>query len=269
MSSPSDRPCVLVADDEDIHRRLLKRVFEAASFDVVLAEDGVAALAAVERQAPSVAIIDLRMPGWDGLETLQRIKAVAPELPAILLTGDGDVPTAVEAIKLGADDFILKPIENERLVSVIECALQRHHNAPPTVWVGPDGTEVDWRVNAVLQYVELGHANSGCCLADIAQQLQVSKSHLSRLVVKETGVTFQAHLQLARMSAAEGLLQETNFTIKEISAKTGYVHVPSFDRSFRRSFGITPGQYRHLRNAPAADPGAAPTLDPPVAQSAL
>jgi AraC-like DNA-binding protein len=103
---------------------------------------------------------------------------------------------------------------------------------------------VDPRVQTVLQYVESRHVNSACRLDDVARNLRVSRSYLSRLVFKETGVTFNRHLQLARMNTAARLLQESELSIKEISSGTGYEHVPSFDRQFRSHFNLTPGDFR-------------------------
>jgi AraC-like DNA-binding protein len=103
---------------------------------------------------------------------------------------------------------------------------------------------VDPRVRTVLQYVESRHVNSACRLDDVAKNLRVSRSYLSRLVFKETGVTFNRHLQLARMNTAARLLQESELSIKEISSGTGYEHVPSFDRQFRSHFNLTPGDFR-------------------------
>jgi two-component system response regulator YesN len=105
---------------------------------------------------------------------------------------------------------------------------------------------VDSRVSAVLNYVRACHLQPDCRLSDIALSLRMSRSHLSRLVLKQTGVTFKGHLQLARMNTAARLLQETNLSIKEIASSTGYEHVPSFDRQFRHYFQVTPGRFRRL-----------------------
>ena len=102
---------------------------------------------------------------------------------------------------------------------------------------------VDPRVRTVLQYVESRHVNSACRLDDVAKNLRVSRSYLSRLVFKETGVTFNRHLQLARMNTAARLLQESELSIKEISSGTGYEHVPSFDRQFRSHFNLHPWRF--------------------------
>jgi AraC-like DNA-binding protein len=78
----------------------------------------------------------------------------------------------------------------------------------------------------------------------IAAQLRVSRSYLSRVVLRETGLSYNKHLQFARMNTAARLLQSTHLSVKEISSSTGYQHVPSFDRQFRNHFKMTPGEFR-------------------------
>jgi AraC-like DNA-binding protein len=103
---------------------------------------------------------------------------------------------------------------------------------------------INARVAAVLEYVEEHHSRSSCRLEEVARTLRVSRSYLSRLVLRETNVTFNRHLQLARMNTAARLLQSSSLSVKEISAATGYEHVPSFDRQFRKHFHMTPGEFR-------------------------
>jgi len=134
-------------------------------------------------------------------------------------------PTALRAAKVEQAPFIITSDADSLLQS----------SAPAVV---------DSRVRTVLQYVESRHVNSACRLDDVAKNLRVSRSYLSRLVFKETGVTFNRHLQLARMNTAARLLQESELSIKEISSGTGYEHVPSFDRQFRSHFNRTPGDFR-------------------------
>jgi AraC-like DNA-binding protein len=100
------------------------------------------------------------------------------------------------------------------------------------------------RVASVLEYVHEHHSRSSCRLEEVARTLRVSRSYLSRLVQRETGLTFNRHLQLARMNTAARLLQASSLSVKEISAATGYEHVPSFDRQFRKHFRMTPGEFR-------------------------
>jgi AraC-like DNA-binding protein len=100
------------------------------------------------------------------------------------------------------------------------------------------------RVTAVLAYIAESHSRSSCRLAEISARLRVSRSYLSRLVLRETGLSYNKHLQFARMNTAARLLQSTHLSVKEISSSTGYEHVPSFDRQFRNHFKMTPGEFR-------------------------
>jgi len=120
-------PTILVADDNALNRRLLCAVFEAEDFKVVLAQDGESALSRIASDSPAVVLLDLRMPGLSGMEVLAKIKALAPELPVILITAHGEISAAVEAMKLGAYDFLTRPMNNEQLVLTVRRALERHH----------------------------------------------------------------------------------------------------------------------------------------------
>jgi AraC-like DNA-binding protein len=108
----------------------------------------------------------------------------------------------------------------------------------------PPQIQLSSRVTAVLAYIAEAHSRSSCRLEEIAAQLRVSRSYLSRVVLRETGLSYNKHLQFARMNTAARLLQSTHLSVKEISSSTGYQHVPSFDRQFRNHFKMTPGEFR-------------------------
>src|SRR5262249_39070559 len=112
-------------DDTPANRRLLAAVFKTEGFEVTLAEDGRQALAAALAAPPHVAVLDVNMPNMDGLETLEKLKAQLPIVPVIMLTAHGDIPTAVEAIRRGAYDFLTRPINNDKLVVTVRRAIER------------------------------------------------------------------------------------------------------------------------------------------------
>jgi signal transduction histidine kinase len=121
----SEGPTLLVADDEEQNRKLLSAIFRAEGYRVVLAENGETALARAVSDQPSLALLDLRMPGMGGMAALARLRAIAPHLAVIILTSHGDLSQAVEAIRLGADDFLIRPINNDKLVLAAQRALER------------------------------------------------------------------------------------------------------------------------------------------------
>ena len=114
---------ILVIDDEAEIRRSVRMILEYEGYDVQEASSGPEGLALIEREAPDLVFMDIRMPGLDGLEALQRIRQINDALPVVIISGHGTVSTAVEATKLGAFDFIEKPLASERVLVTIRNAL--------------------------------------------------------------------------------------------------------------------------------------------------
>jgi len=116
---------ILVVDDEAEIRRSVRMILEYEGYDVQEASSGPEGLALVEREPPDLVFLDIKMPGVDGLETLQKIRQVNEALPVVIISGHGTVSTAVEATKLGAFDFIEKPLASERVLVTIRNALDQ------------------------------------------------------------------------------------------------------------------------------------------------
>jgi two-component system response regulator FixJ len=116
---------VYVIDDDPAMRDSLDFLLGSADFKVTLFDTAADFLDAHAGLGFGCIVSDVRMPGTDGMDLLRRLKANASPLPIIIMTGHGDIPLAVEAIKLGALDFIEKPFEDERLIGIIEAALQQ------------------------------------------------------------------------------------------------------------------------------------------------
>jgi two-component system nitrogen regulation response regulator NtrX len=116
---------ILVADDEAEIRRSVRMILEYEGYDVQEASSGPEALALIEREPPDLVFLDIKMPGLDGLEALQKIRQTNETLPVVIISGHGTVSTAVEATKLGAFDFIEKPLASERILVTIRNALDQ------------------------------------------------------------------------------------------------------------------------------------------------
>jgi len=115
---------VYVIDDDEAMRDSLNFLLDSAGFVATLFETAQQFLDALPTLAFGCVVSDVRMPGIDGLELLKRLKALRSGFPIVVMTGHGDVPLAVEAMKLGAMDFLEKPFEDERLIAMIESALR-------------------------------------------------------------------------------------------------------------------------------------------------
>ncbi|MBI4476910.1 MAG: sigma-54-dependent Fis family transcriptional regulator [Acidobacteria bacterium] len=119
------RARILVIDDEAAIRDSMKMILEYEGYEFLGAPTGQDGVSAVERESPDLVFLDIKMPGMDGLEVLNRVKTGAPDLPVVMISGHGTVGTAVEAIKLGATDFIEKPLSTERILTTIRNELDR------------------------------------------------------------------------------------------------------------------------------------------------
>src|SRR5215217_4412685 len=116
---------ILVIDDEAEIRRSVRMILEYEGYDVIEAASGPEGLTMAERETPDLVFLDVKMPGMDGLEVLQRIKALNEAVPVVIISGHGTVSTAVEATKAGAFDFIEKPLASERVLVTIRNALDQ------------------------------------------------------------------------------------------------------------------------------------------------
>ena len=121
----SSMPKVYVIDDDAAMRDSLNFLLDAANFEVALFETATNFLEVLPRLEFGCVISDIRMPGIDGIELLRRMKLLDSRFPIVIITGHGDVPLAVEAMKLGAVDFLEKPFEDDRLIGIIEAAIRQ------------------------------------------------------------------------------------------------------------------------------------------------
>ena len=116
---------VLVVDDDKPIRRMLERTLSAEGYGVTSAADGGAALAAVERAVPDVLVLDVAMPGLDGLDVCRRLRAKGLAVPILLLTARDAVPQRIAGLDAGADDYLVKPFAAEELLARVRALLRR------------------------------------------------------------------------------------------------------------------------------------------------
>src|SRR3984957_5269800 len=125
---------ILIAEDERTARISLSELLESRGYRVVEAEDGPQALAALMHttanpQRIDAGLLDIRMPGLDGLGILKRARESGVDIPVIVMTAHGDSGTVIEAMRLGAYDYIAKPLDFDQLVSQIARAISRHRSS--------------------------------------------------------------------------------------------------------------------------------------------
>ena len=121
---------VLVVDDDPTVSDVVRRYLERAGIDVTLAADGPAALAAFAADRPDLVVLDLMLPGIDGLEVCRRMRADDPDVPVVMLTALGEEADRVIGLELGADDYVTKPFSPRELVLRVQSVLRRATRPP-------------------------------------------------------------------------------------------------------------------------------------------
>ncbi|WP_163708829.1 sigma-54-dependent transcriptional regulator [Mangrovibacterium lignilyticum] len=116
---------ILVVDDERSIRNTLKDILEYEKYQVDLAEDGISGLELVQKNEYDIVLCDIKMPGMDGIEVLEKIQEAGIDTPVVMISGHGNIDTAVESIKKGAFDFIEKPLDLNRLLITIRNATDK------------------------------------------------------------------------------------------------------------------------------------------------
>jgi two-component system response regulator FixJ len=196
---------VHVVDDDPAMRDSVAFLLASAGFKVRIYEAGTELLDRLAKPARGVVLTDIRMPGIDGLELLRRLRSAGQNLPMVIMTGHGDVPLAVEAMKLGACDFIEKPFDDEALVQALTSALERGGRAEAA---DPTLREFVRRVGTLSERERqvLDHLVAGDTSKDIGRALNISPRTVEIYRAKLMAKTQASNLQeLVRWAVLAGL----------------------------------------------------------------
>jgi DNA-binding NtrC family response regulator len=190
-------PKILLIEDDGSTASALQNVLEAEGYAVVISERGDAGLAEAEREAYDLVITDLKLPGLNGLELVSRLHASRPRLPIVLMTAHGTTETAIEAMKLGACEYLVKPFEVDELLDLVAKVVE--------------GSRL------MSETVEIGEARS-------APHALIGQSRLMRSIYKEIGRIAAAPVPV--------LIRGATGTGKELIARAIYQHGNRADKPF-------------------------------------
>jgi two-component system response regulator FixJ len=200
---------VYVVDDDAGVRRSLERLLDAAGFNTISYETSVAFLASAPSLSSGCVLLDVRMPGMDGLTLQARLAKLGNHLPVVVITGQADVPTAVRAMKAGAIDFVEKPYNDDVLIRAIELALSLPRQSDRT----REAVEAAQRVAAlsprerqVLDALVAGRPNKVIAY-DLGISVRTVEVHRARMMAR-LGVRQHAEAirlgVMARLAPADG-----------------------------------------------------------------
>jgi YesN/AraC family two-component response regulator len=236
QTQPTGEHTILVVDDDDLFLQYCKRVLSDSGMLVDLAGDGLQALEKAQTNSYELILLDVSMPYMDGIECLQRLKKTESAALVIMVTGGGDVSTAVEAMKLGAVDYIQKPFGPDNLRSRIEEALEKKKRE------GGEESEPLSR-DPVVAHIQK-NATQINSRKDVAEALGLSMDQVSSRVQTATGQSFRQLLHTFRLKRAVHLLETTEMDIAGIAEETGFATVQHFSRVFSIVKGVSPRKHR-------------------------
>jgi len=172
------RPSILLVDDDEVFRRRLSRAFSERGYDTRTASNYEEAVAQARHDSPEMAVVDMRMPGQPGLELVKALQEIDASTRVVVLTGYGSIATAVDAIRLGAHHYLVKPADADD----IEAAFARGENPPLdppyTDYEAPSLARAEWEhINRVL-------SDCGGNISEAARRLGIHRRSLQRKLQK-------------------------------------------------------------------------------------
>ena len=200
-------PSILIVDDEQQIRSLLSITFTRAGFEVSTASSGRDAVGCCSTQTFDVVLSDVRMPEISGIDLLRQLRALKIGLPVIVITGHADVPLAVEAMKIGAADFIEKPFDDDVLLAAVRSALnQQDHESQRSA----ERAEINSRLamlstreRQVLEGLVAGHANKVIAF-DLSISPRTVEIYRANVMTKMMAASLS---DLVRMALVAGILE--------------------------------------------------------------
>jgi two-component system response regulator RegA len=174
MAIPAERSLLIVEDDKSFLQRLAKAL-ESRGFSVMTAESVAEGLGKVERSAPAFAIVDMRLADGNGLDVISALKRERPDARAIILTGYGNIATAVNAVKLGAVDYLAKPADADDVVAAL-LNLENSKIEPPENPMSAD--RVRW------EHIQRIYELCGRNVSETARRLNMHRRTLQRILAK-------------------------------------------------------------------------------------
>lgn len=265
-------PAILVVDDEYNTRMGVSYTLQQWGGDkaeIVVAENGLQALNMLREREYDLLITDIRMPLMTGIELLETLREEKNEVAAILLTGFAEFEYAQQGLRLGAVDYLLKPVQQSELIQTAEKGLsmarlakerrerlmkqhagQLEHGALQEI-EGSSGDERDSLslhtsneyVIKAIQYIE-EHISDVLTIKEVAQQVHLNPSYFSVLFKEEAGLTFIDYVTQLRIKKAKELLKGSNLSLDAISEQIGLQTTSYFIRMFKKFESMTPKQYR-------------------------
>lgn len=245
---------VFFVDDEAAMRTGIRNNidWDSSSFSLAgEAPDGEMALSLMQDIMPDILITDVRMPFMDGIELARRTRKTMPWVKIIILSGHDEFEYAQQAISIGVEDYLLKPVTSvmlikalDKIAAKIEEEKERFSliNRNQIISVGLKYNDV---IVKAQEYIQKNYHQQSISLHSVAKEVNISPNHFSAIYSQETGETFINYVTRIRLEHAKILLKTTNMRTSEVGYEVGYNDTHYFSYVFKKNMGITPKEYRN------------------------
>lgn len=247
---------ILITDDERYELELLTELVGqrfGRSVQTRTAENGRQAVEQAALWGADIVLMDIEMPGLNGIEAAKRILEQRPDCRVIFVTAYSLFSYAYEAVKLGAIDYILKPVNTEDLERAIRRAIGQSETQRQLADAAPEAglleeEETNDKMTQLMEkvrvYLQQNYMTYGVSLESISDILNINSSYFSVLFKRYFGVNFVNYLTNLRMSAAKELLMDPMLATADVAGMVGYESPNYFTRAFKKNFGMTPTEFR-------------------------
>jgi YesN/AraC family two-component response regulator len=251
------RESILVVDDDPVIGGLVSDALGTPG-QVTRARTGAEALGIVRGGPVALVLLDYRLPDRNGLDVLADMKRAAPSIPVIMIAARGSERICASAFKLGASDYLAKPIDVAELATAVRAVLGRPRQGRAKTAHDGNGIDApmrmpgarcpDQRIQRAIHAIGRRYGDA-MSLAWLAREVGMSRCGLSHRFTKVTGLPFRAYLLGVRMERAKEYLAAGQVSITEVAQAVGFGDLPRFDKLFKRYTGLTPSAYRSRAGA--------------------
>ncbi|MCF0129572.1 MAG: response regulator [Pseudobutyrivibrio sp.] len=203
----------------------------------------------IQNHPIDIVITDIEMPNGNGIELIRWVKENAPDVKAVFYTGHADFTYAQEALRLGVEDYLLKPVPYDELEKIILAIENKILAAEKKVDLSElvediDDSQSEAIVDSVKKIIAENLSVGNLQREELASMVHVSAGYLGRIFKKETGMSISDYILSKRIIVAKQLLKKTNLSITDVSARVGISYSSYFTKVFKEQVGMTPQEYR-------------------------
>lgn len=242
----------LIVDDEELTRNTIKTIGLWEKFNIELigeASDGYQALRFITDKRPDIVLLDMRMPGIDGIDLMKELERINHKVKIIIISGYDDYVYTHEAIKYGAKDYILKPIDRDELNAALQrikalLEKEKDNNERLNEYYGWTEDIPNRNIDIISMVYEFIARNysKDISLQILSNTFYLNKEFLSRAFKKRYGIGITSFINQNRLNKAAELLKK-GCKINDTAEAVGFNDVNYFSRQFKKYFNMTPSEY--------------------------